>query len=179
MMDLTSSTYKVIQEEVEVDGYICGDSQKAAVWRPDVSLGKFPLISFAHGWHNGGDDIHNYDDLLTGIAAAGYIVIGNLSAYDRYCLKETKDQIHTIEWASTSKEYQSKIDWTVKVGILGHSMGGEATHNTATNSDAINKWKIGAAVALHPVYTTEQPIKVPILFGSGSIDMAVPSASVK
>ena len=92
---MSTTTYKVIQEQVTVGDYVCEDSQDAAIWRPD-STDTFPLISFAHGWHCGGPDIHNYDDLMSGIAASGYVVIGNLSAFDRYCLDESKDQIRTI-----------------------------------------------------------------------------------
>jgi len=124
--------YKVVQEVVEVGGYTCGNSQSANVWRPDHG-GDFPLISFAHGWRDGGDNIHSYDNLLNGVASAGYIVIGSLAAFSRYCVEESKDQIRTIEWARTSEEYSKKINWKKQVGILGHSMGGEATHNTASN----------------------------------------------
>ena len=122
------------------------------MWRPKSSE-KFPLISFAHGWHCGGPDIHNYDDLLTGLASAGYVVIGNLSAFQKYCVQESKDQIRTIQFAQTSTHYASMIDWTKQVGILGHSMGGEATHNTAANEAACQEYNIGAAAAFHPVYT--------------------------
>lgn len=139
-------------EEVEVGGYICGKTQKATVWRPDVK-GAYPLISFAHGWHDGGDSVHYYDKLNSGLAAQGYIVIGNMSAPSNYCMNEFKDQIRTIEWASTSSDYKNKIDWTKQVGIMGHSMGGEATQNTAADEEAVKKWNIGAAVALHPAYT--------------------------
>jgi len=138
------------------------------------------LISFAHGWKDGGSDIHYYDDLLTGIAAQGYVIIGNLSAFNRYCKDETKDQIRTIEWAKTEgTEYNQKIDWKKQVGILGHSMGGESTHNTAANTSACKTNNIGAAIALHPVYTAKQPIGIPIFFGSGSKDAAVPSETVR
>jgi len=77
-------------EEVEVGGYICGTSQKAIVWRPSVK-GTYPLVSFAHGWHSGGEAIHYYDKLNSGLAAQGYVVIGNKSAPSNYCKSEYKD----------------------------------------------------------------------------------------
>lgn len=144
--------YKTIIEEVEVGGYICGETQKATIWRPDIK-GAYPLVSFAHGWHDGGDAIHYYDKLNSGLAAQGYIVIGNMSAPSAYCKNEYLDQIHTIEWASTNTVYKGKIDWSKKVGIMGHSMGGQSTQNTAADEEAVKKWKIGAAIALHPAYT--------------------------
>ena len=81
----------MVQEVAEVGGYICGNnSQSAAIWRPDHD-GEFPLISFAHGLTDGGEAIHNYDALLEGVASAGYIIIGNLSAAVKYCVKESED----------------------------------------------------------------------------------------
>lgn len=92
-----SNAAGVIKEEVEVGGYICGDSQKAKIWRPHKILpGSHPVISFAHGWHNGGDSINNYENLLSGLAKEGYIVIGNLSAYDQYCRKETQNDLSKL-----------------------------------------------------------------------------------
>jgi hypothetical protein len=115
--------YQTVMEEVEVGGYICGKTQMATVWRPDVK-GSYPLISFAHGWGDGGEDIHFYDKLNSGLAAQGYVVIGNMSAPSHYCMSEYKDQIRSIEWASASPDYKERIDWTKKVGLMGHSMGG-------------------------------------------------------
>lgn len=82
------------------------------------------MVSFAHGWHDGGEAIHYYDKLNSGLAAQGYVVIGNKSAPSNYCKNEYKDQIRTIEWASTDSEMSKKIDWSKKVGLMGHSMGG-------------------------------------------------------
>jgi len=42
------------------------------------------------------------------------------------------------------------IDWSSQVGIMGYSMGGLATMNTASNQDAVSRFNIGAAVLQHP-----------------------------
>jgi dienelactone hydrolase len=30
-------------------------------------------------------------------------------------------------------QYQKKVDWSTKVGVMGYSMGGMSTHYTAAN----------------------------------------------
>lgn len=169
--------HSVIQEEVFVGDYHCWGSDNAQVWRPD-SDGKFPLISFAHGLFDGGEDIHAYDTMLTDLASHGYVILGTKAASNLYCNSETLDQIRTIEWAKSDPIYSEKIDFTKKVGVLGHSMGGEATHRTAGNIDAVAEMNIGAAVAISPVYWHIQS-QVPILFGAGSHDVIVLAESVK
>ena len=85
--------YKVIIEEVVVGGYVCGDTDKAVIWRPDVAEDqKFPLVSFAHGLNCGGDCVRReFDAMNSGIAAQGYVVIGSMAGFTGYCLDESKD----------------------------------------------------------------------------------------
>ena len=77
----------------------------------------------------------------------------------------------------TSK-FASMVDYDKKTGLLGHSMGGAATHLSANNADAVVTYNIGAAVALHPVYV-DGSSEVPILYGTGSNDTVVDPSSVK
>ena len=45
------------------------------VWEPESS-GPFPIISFAHGKNNGGQELQQiYDKMATGIAEQGFIVV--------------------------------------------------------------------------------------------------------
>ena len=55
-LSVETTPFKVIIEEVVVGGYVCGDTDKAVIWRPDVADGeRFPLVSFAHGLNAGGE----------------------------------------------------------------------------------------------------------------------------
>lgn len=119
------------------------------------------------------------------IAAAGYVVIvPESSSFPFECSNQWKDQIHSIEWAKASN-ISARIDFSKKVGLLGHSMGGGATYHAAGQAAVVKAQNIGAAVALHPQITSPtalQPVTnslVPIFFGSGSKDEVVSPASVK
>jgi len=172
----------VKHEDVTVGGYVCGEHQTARVYYPGTS-GKFPLISFAHGYNCPGKQAYScYSRLNTAVAAAGYVVVVlEATKWPLECANEWKDQVRSIEWAKTSK-IASRIDFTKKVGILGHSMGGGATYHTAGQASAVKDQNIGAAVALHPQTAPLQPISnslVPIFFGTGSRDSVVSPGSVK
>jgi len=152
-----------------------------------VSTGKFPLISFAHGYFCPGpvSPLVCYGQMTTAVAAAGYIVIMLESAkFPLECANEWKDQIRSMEWARDSN-ITSKIDFTKKTGLMGHSMGGGATYHSAGVASAVKEQNIGAAVALHPQITSPVPLQpvtnslVPIFFGTGSLDIVVSPQSVK
>jgi dienelactone hydrolase len=76
-------------------------------------------------------------------------------------------------------ELKSLVDWSTPVGVLGYSMGGVATHITATNESKIKEFNIGAAVALHPVHSDEEPINLPIFYAAGSKDKTTPAKFIK
>lgn len=186
-----TSAYTVHHQDVKVGGYVCGEyrflHEDARVFYPDAPAGaKFPLISFAHGYNNGGAKAYDsYSKMLTDITASGYVVIVfKDAAFPLECSEEWKDQMRSIEWAQTSN-FSSSIDFTKKTGVLGHSMGGGATYHSAGQAAAVKKYNIGAAVALHPEITSPWPFLpvtnslVPIFFGSGSDDKVVAPDSVK
>lgn len=86
------------------------------VLRPDAK-GTFPLLSYAHGYGNGGGDpdkgdgIYVFSDKLSKIAAEGFIVVANRSGASEVCA-ETLDQIRSIEWAKESTSAINKyVDW--------------------------------------------------------------------
>ena len=83
--------------------------------------GKHPLLSFAHGWTEGGAAVGiNYKDVIETVAAAGYIVIAEHSGATRLCYKqEENDQLHAIDYIKKTSEFSSKVDWTQKVGLYG------------------------------------------------------------
>lgn len=59
------------------------------------------------------------------------------------------------------------IDWTIPVGVMGYSMGGQATVMTASNTDAVSTYNIGAAIAHHPASTYRAPVLVPTFYTAG------------
>lgn len=181
-----ANTYTVQYDDVTVGGYVCGESQTARVYYP-VGSGKFPLISFAHGYnvrHHTTTPGFNecYSTMNTDVAAAGYVVIVlESSRYPLECASEWKDQIRSLDWAKAGN-MSSRIDFSKKAGLFGHSMGGGATYHASAQASAVEAQNIGAAVALHPQTFGLQPVTnslVPIFFGTGSKDNVVSPSSVK
>jgi pimeloyl-ACP methyl ester carboxylesterase len=169
--------FNVASENVIVGGYVCGGNQGAVVYYP-TDHDKSPLISFAHGFTAGGESVAvDYAPLLKGVASWGYVIVALKAAPLNYCIRETEDQIRNLVWAKTSK-FADRIDWDKKTGIMGHSMGGQATHLTANNQAAVSTHNIGAAVALHPVYVAGGS-KIPIFYGTGTLDTIVPPGTVR
>ena len=82
-------SYDVVTDEVAIE-YTCWGDDYAKVWRPNSSK-KFPLISFAHGLSDGGENIRYYDPMLTDLASHGYVIIGLKAAKTTYCHDEYKD----------------------------------------------------------------------------------------
>lgn len=186
---IVSQAYNVQYEDVTVGGFVCKnvfhkDAQGARVYYPQAS-GKFPLVSFAHGFNNPGNkSFECYAEMNSDLAAAGYVVIVSMSSeFPSECADQWKDQIHSIDWAKTS-DLADRIDFS-QVGLLGHSMGGGSTYHAAGMADVVSAQNIGAAVALHPQITSPAPLQpitnpqVPIFFGTGSKDGTVSPKSVK
>jgi dienelactone hydrolase len=149
------------------------------VFYPSDSSKKYPLLSFAHGWTEGGatTDV-NYKDVLESVAAAGYVVVAHHSGAIAECQAiYPKDQQRAIAYINETAEFSSMVDWTKQVGIYGHSMGGGATGDNAADHNAIATYNIGAAVLLHPVaaqsgviFRKIYPTKIPTFFATGSAD---------
>lgn len=163
---------------------MCGSPQNARVYFPKGS-GKYPAVSFAHGFLNGGTKAYSgYKVLHEHITEAGFVVIVNEANSPIECAEMWKDQFHGLEWLKSS-ELASKVDWSSKTGVYGHSLGGGATYHSAGLANMTKTYNVGAAVVLHPQITSPvplQPIKnpvVPIMYASGSADILVLPGSVK
>lgn len=181
----TGSLGDVTCEDVTVGGYTCGRSQEAWLCYPGGD-GKYPLISFAHGYLAGGFSVgFDYKELLEDHVNAGYVVVALKSADGlRECADEWKDQMRSLEWMKTS-DLASKVDYSLPTGIMGHSLGGGATYHSSSQSSEIHEYNIGAAVALHPQirkpipkFPIQNPL-IPIMFTTGSSDPLVSDSSVK
>jgi len=150
------------------------------VFYPADASKTYPLLSFAHGWTEGGQftDV-NYQDLLETVAAAGYVVVAHHSGLVTECQDiYPKDQQRAIAFIKETKEFNARVDWSSKVGIYGHSMGGGATGDNAADSLAISTYNLGAAVLLHPVARSSRP-KIPTFFATGSNDHICSAAGVE
>jgi dienelactone hydrolase len=98
-----------------------------------------------------------------------------MSAATLYCTDERKDQIRSIEWAFEDETYSKLVDWKKGTGILGHSMGGQATRNSASNKKVVEKWNISAAVVMHGETSLFGPPIIPTFYGTGTSDHLVPA----
>lgn len=178
--DATSAA--IGHEDVTVGGYVCGESQKARVYFPSGS-GKFPVVSFAHGYGNPGAQGYNgYHTMLEAIAGAGYVVIAlESSSFPAECVMEWKDQVRGLEWIKTS-DLASRVDFTKKTGLMGHSMGGGATHANVGQAETVKKYNIGAGFMHNPQVGgggfMHNP-QVPVFYGTGSADIVIAAPLVK
>jgi len=179
-----ASTTKIKKKGVTIGGLQCDKVQTGTVFYSSDASKKYPLLSFMHGWTEGGKltDV-NYKDVLESVAAAGYVVVAQHSGTEKECQKiYPKDQQRTIAYIKETEEFASKVDWNSTVGIYGHSMGGGATGDNAGDENAIKTYNIGAAVLLHPVgghllckgcpfiVRKIHPTKIPTFYATGSAD---------
>lgn len=163
----------------KVDVYYPSDGAKGTT---------FPLISYAHGDHGGGDvNRLGYWSQLHALASYGFVV-----AATRSCSAGCKDdpvslpgdargfgtyyleQIKVIKWveaqnASFDGVIGALVDRHVGYGIAGHSMGGQATLFSSSYANATQN-RIKAAV-MHHAYSSSHPKPtIPFLAMTGSKD---------
>jgi len=166
------------KKTVTIGGLICDSIQTGTVFYPADTSKKYPLLSFAHGWTEGGPftDV-NYKDVLESVAAAGYVVIAHHSGLTSICPRYLLDQQRSLQFINETAEFSDRVDWASKHGVYGHSMGGGASGYNAGDADVIKKYNLGAAVLLHPepVY---KPSLIPAFYATGSADTIVPPGTV-
>lgn len=149
--------------------------QSIHITAPVDSNGTFALLVYAHGFLGGGElDIHGYDLLFHQIASYGFVVAAHASCsqgctrpggpsrwtacgglplmrptgrgWDTYYAETLK----TIEFARNHSAAApfDQVNFSLGVGIVGHSMGGQSTAYAA--GEACTKmWDIRAAVIHH------------------------------
>lgn len=170
-------------DEVHIGGLKCDNIQTGTVYYPKGVNGSktFPLLSFAHGWTEGGSFVRtNYKSVLEELAEAGYIVIAEHSGLELLCYDAEKhDQLRAIEYIKNSSKYSPLVDWKSKVGVYGHSMGGAASGLNAADAAAVRKYNLGAAVCLHPAQGGQgAKTALPTFYFTGSADSIVPPGGV-
>ena len=159
------------------------DTTALAVYPADASAAKrYPLIAFAHGM---GCATAGYTDMLTSVAAQGYIAIAPDSDENNWCERQWKDQLRGIDTAYERRtEFPfSAIDWVAGVGLLGHSMGAHATVQSAGMGlpQLKSPVQVKAAISFAPQefgVSYADAVKVPIFYVSGSSDGVVATSKV-
>lgn len=152
-----SGPYHVFKSTIYIGKFHCDGNQNAIVYYPSDGIknskNKYPLISFGHGFHSGGNKLDNdYSKLLVGLASWGFIIVAPESAPRSYCQELYQDQLRVFDYIENEgkrKQIFSSLDRSAKYGVLGHSMGGRSTIICSTKDN----YNIGAAAALNPVYT--------------------------
>jgi len=169
-------------QEVMPGGYKCDGIQTAHVVYPSDASKKYPLLSFAHGWTEGGGFTRgNYKNIIEDVAASGYVVIASHSGITNLCYDAEKhDQLRNIDYIKETAEFADRVDWDAQVGLYGHSMGGAASGLNAADAAAVSKYNLGAAVCLHPAQGGQgAKTVIPIFFFTGTVDTIVPAPGVE
>jgi hypothetical protein len=85
----THNTYQIIRENAIVTGFGCYDgavNNVVTIWRPTDITKKYPLLSYSHGYTNGGFDyVNNGIYNVRDYAAAGFIVVLHQSGENLFC----------------------------------------------------------------------------------------------
>jgi len=147
-----------------VGGFTSGPIQVADVYYPkSATPGQtFPLISFAHGIFSGATATSLlYSNLLTQLAAAGYLVVaidvcGTVCDLDAFAA----DQRHVIDVvrAGASSSPLWALANTSTVGLAGHSYGADAS----LVSGKVRRADVGAIWSMHPCPAPELGGKIDV-----------------
>ena len=148
----------------------------------------FPLVSFAHGFAEGGNGVMEaYGPLLSELASWGFVVVATracsagcvdcafTSVLDPPCFGHFyKQQLKAIEWAKFHASASPlPVDTQAGVSVAGHSMGGQATLLSSA-ADVYAGYNITSAVMFHPYTHTFPPAHVPHLIFTGTSDTTAP-----
>ena len=155
----------------------------------------FPVIAFGHGWGVDGPYVGpSYSQLLTTIASFGFIIIAPESCSENiYCTTFDQDLYRALDFAKNASTPGS-INGTVprtpwrhadvsRLGIAGHSMGGDAAAISAGMSIDRKRHNISAVVALNPGCMFDgipvgADVDTPIMYTTGAEDTVVLPAVV-
>eukprot|EP01060_Flectonema_neradi_P012343 TRINITY_DN19194_c0_g1_i1.p1 TRINITY_DN19194_c0_g1~~TRINITY_DN19194_c0_g1_i1.p1 ORF type:complete len:262 (+),score=25.64 TRINITY_DN19194_c0_g1_i1:73-858(+) len=173
-------TMDIVKDHIQMDLPAGPGSHRVDVYYPeDLNKGPFPLVSFAHGMLAGGPTGRPvYKNIIAEIAARGIIVVAPESCLLLYCDNFYRDQLFVINATRNHTLHKAfeHIDHN-SVGVLGHSMGGQATEQSAGHLG----YGIKAAAAVHPVSSPEwgRKIVVPTLYTTGDLDVQAPAFRVR
>merc|ERR1719469_293364 len=149
----------------------CSSPYRVNVYYPVGASGRSPLVSFAHGFGNGGSvlDERNRERIFTPLVQEGFFVIAY--QHNGYC-DTPNNQMGAIEWLKTSS-YASMIDFS-NVGVAGFSLGGVASWKSTSQGNP----DIKAAVSISAycgIFGNSCPVpELPTLMLTGSADRTSP-----
>jgi predicted dienelactone hydrolase len=171
-------------------------SNKVDVWYPKDTSQQYPFISYSHGNTAGGKKtVTDYDTLLSTMASYGYIIAAHESC-DTGCSDKATDlldppgfkhmyqeQLKVIDWAKETgaggDQVLSSANFSIGVGISGHSMGGQATMKSASSLHVAGHG-IKAAVMHHAYTHIYEAPTVPFLVFTGTADViALPAQTTR
>jgi len=178
--------YKVGEKSYTIPALDVTDQQGVILYPTSGNSSEvFPIISYAHGAAGGGwYTFEGYFALWRQIASHGFIVVApkscsvgcKVGGWDNYYL----EQLKMFTWAKNQTEAKvdpkifSIIDWKAGTGIVGHSMGGQATVRSAAKT-YVDAHNIKAAVLHHPeVDRGGSKIVVPTMAMTGTSDGICP-----
>jgi len=162
-----AGNHSVEQSGYQLPGFPCGDGTfwdgSVVIYYPELDgVQKFPIVSMMHGSGNG-----FFGDLCYNIASLGIVVV---AVRKGTCGDMTAQQLHAVFGSQQNQELHpalKMVDYG-SVGVIGHSMGGAWTMNTATLAA---NYSIKAAVASHgfsgnaaPKIPSDLPLMLVTLF---------------
>ncbi|MFN8607242.1 MAG: alpha/beta hydrolase [Vulcanimicrobiota bacterium] len=171
------------------------DGRKVAVWQPHQRCA--PLVLFSHGYHG---NRNQSSQLCRALAEAGYLVVAvdhrdarlgsgqpeaTMLHTDRWTeatYKDRRDDLVTVlHFLRTDPTWAARVDWSLGVALMGHSLGGYTVFGTA---GAWPDWRqsecrISAVLGLSPYLPRFRgngqmgQLGIPAMFQSGSLDLGV------
>jgi dienelactone hydrolase len=164
-----------------------------------TSRRQYPLLAFAHGMYGGGIvQPVAYYELLHTLAGFGFVVVAPRACTigchcplgtimeqslpgDPPCFARFYEaQLRSIEWSreqaadpSAGSAAFAELDVSAGAGVVGHSMGGQATLFSSSQKNA-SRYDIRAAVMHHAFTHTFPAPKIPFLAFTGTQDTTAP-----
>ena len=126
-----------------------------------------------------------YGDIMSALASWGNIVVGPRACPEELCWVDyAGDMERALDFvfSQTEDKILSKADRS-RIGIIGHSMGGDVIVRLASRSSFLNKYSPRGAVAVAPaseydILTKPSNIKMPVFFTTGTADTICPAQGV-
>jgi len=173
-----AGSFAVTEGSYNLGGFLCGSQEtKASIWYPtELSKGPFPIVTYGHGM--GGQMI---DDLIESVASLGIVVVAPATSGGKCDDNHWKDMLHAIEGSKAKPSLHpalQQVDWE-RVGIMGHSMGGFASLNGASDvaaNPSKYSFTLKAMLDSHGYIgeyaSAAAKIEIPAFFSTGSEDHA-------
>ena len=142
--------YKIASKEYDA-GKEKDKQRHFKVWYP-VETGEYPFVVMVNGT---GIPYQKYEEIFEHLASWGFVVIGN--DYEKSW--DGESAAFSLDFALENEEISKMIDRN-RIGIGGHSQGGEGTFNAVLEQENGNLYKV--MFSLSP---TNNPLAVKLQWG--------------